>query len=638
MKTVIPQRWFLSSLMLLFLFVAAPLLAAQEGVIKDNVVNVRQGPGTSYGVVTQVKAGQVFTVLEQQGNWLKVRLHTGQEGWIREDLLEVREVTGAGTAVKKVTVTGNLVNLRKGPGTNYAQVGQVKAGAVLSVLEEKNDWLRVEAAGIGQAWIAKWLVSDSVVAASSQPQAESSGGRYIVITGTVVNVRSGPGTNYKVVTKIGLNEKHDVISEQDGWYKIRVGNQEGWVSGTVATAIQGQAQPQPQNPAPSQPAASDVNKVEVSGNVVNVRQQGNLDAAVIAKVYAGQVLSVTGKQGDWYQVELEGGGKGWIASWLAEPLSGVTPSRGTVQEQEVLLAPIADGKTFKVVDFGGRAILVLEGWSNDQYQVKEENNTISLDLEGPTERNYEGKITSLGISKVRIYPQGNRAKIEVTFTIPPAKSVTYDNNTKVTKIQVGTVASQGLQGKVIVVDPGHSSVQPGGWLDPGAIGPRTGLKEKDVNLSVALKLKSLLEQAGARVVMTHTGSTELSLAGRAAVANNLNADIFVSVHANSSETSSLSGHTTYYYAPASNPVLSAQQYSRQKLATLVQREMVKVGGRKDMGVLQANYAVLRETTVPSILVETAFLSDREEEILLGNEGYRHQLAVGIFNGIKAYFE
>jgi N-acetylmuramoyl-L-alanine amidase len=162
------------------------------------------------------------------------------------------------------------------------------------------------------------------------------------------------------------------------------------------------------------------------------------------------------------------------------------------------------------------------------------------------------------------------------------------------------------------------------------------LYEKDVNLSIASKLKTLLEQAGAKVVMTHTGSTDLTLAGRAEVANALKADIFVSIHANSSD-GGYSGHSTYYYAPSGHEILGAQRYSRQKLASLVQRELVKAGGRKDIGILEANFAVLRETKVPSILVETGYLSDAEEERLLGNDGYRQQLAAGT-NKNKGIFE
>ena len=93
----------------------------------------------------------------------------------------------------------------------------------------------------------------------------------------------------------------------------------------------------------------------------------------------------------------------------------------------------------------------------------------------------------------------------------------------------------------------------------------------------------------------------------------------------------------HYYAPLWNSVLGAQRLERQKLATLVQRELVKSGGRRNIGILEENFAVLRETRVPSILVETAYLSDKEEEILLSQDWYRQKLAEGIANGIIAYF-
>ena len=84
--------------------------------------------------------------------------------------------------------------------------------------------------------------------------------------------------------------------------------------------------------------------------------------------------------------------------------------------------------------------------------------------------------------------------------------------------------------------------------------------------------------------------------------------------------------------------MASQRYNRQKLAIMIQRELVRVVGRQDRGVIERNYAVLRETRVPSVLVETAFLSNPTEEILLGQEPFRQKLAEGIFQGIRAYFE
>ena len=87
---------------------------------------------------------------------------------------------------------------------------------------------------------------------------------------------------------------------------------------------------------------------------------------------------------------------------------------------------------------------------------------------------------------------------------------------------------QPLKGKVIVIDPGHAKIQPGGWPDPGAVGP-TGLQEKDVVLAIGRKVVEKLMAKGANVFITRTGNTTLTLAGRAQIANSNNADTCLSV-------------------------------------------------------------------------------------------------------------
>jgi len=159
-----------------------------------------------------------------------------------------------------------------------------------------------------------------------------------------------------------------------------------------------------------------------------------------------------------------------------------------------------------------------------------------------------------------------------------------------------------------------------------------------VNLDVALQLQQLLTQQGAKVIMTHaTGTTYLSLAGRADIANKRDADIFISIHVNSNTNTTYSGTSVYYYAPTWDINLSSQRWLRQTLASSVQAELVKAGGRKDLGIMEANFAVLRKTTVPSILIETAFVSNQEEERLLNTTAFKTKLAWGIYKGIEKYF-
>lgn len=578
------------SLALVLLFLANPALATDEGVVKGSIVNIRGGPGTSYNAITQVQAGQALYIIGNQNNWLKIRLHNGTEGWIRSDLVE--------RFLKKVTVTGSTVNTRTGPGTNYNKAGQVFAGQVLPILAEKNGWYKVQISGQGEVWVAGWLTTitntsdtnnTNNTGNTSNTGSNNSGNfntgshtdsvslAYVMINTKVLNVRKGPGTGYALVTKIGLNETHEVLTQKDGWYKIKVKNMEGWVSSNYVKYIPAATVPQDQNPAPQ--------------NIPDNTPDNTVPTVQPVK-------------------------------------------------KDVLIIPVAEGKTFKVADHGGKPELSLEGWTKEQYKIKLENGetTLILELQGPSTRRYEGQIDRLGISKIKIFPSGEKAIVELTFNFVPLPILKLSDNGLITTIQVGVGQTKGLTGKTIVLDPGHGTIQPGGWPDPGALGVKTKLQEKDVNLANTLKLKALLEKAGAKVVLIHTGQTTLTVAERAAVANNISADIYVSIHANAKGKYEATGHTTYYYAPASDALLTAQRDERQRLAALVQREMVKNCGRKDNGILEANYGVLRETKMPSILVEAAYLSDKEEEALLGQDWFRQKLAEGIFNGIKEYFK
>jgi N-acetylmuramoyl-L-alanine amidase len=522
------------------LILTIPVLAANEGIVTGTIVNVREGPGQD--IKAQVKIGQTLPILAEKNGWYQVCVHTGLDGWISGEYFS--------PIIKNITVTGNTVNLRSGPATTYKQEGQVKAGQALVVLAEKDGWYQVLSPQFKKVWICANYVEEKEIASPVK-------GSVVIIT-NVLNVRQGPGTNYPELTKIGLNERHQALESKNGWYKIKVNNLEGWVSGDYV-------------------------------------------------------------------------------EFIAET-TGETPARDNVAPKEVLIVPLAAEKTFIVVDRAGKPEIVLEGWSAEEFNLIQEGSTLIFELQGPSTRKYEGKLERLGITRVNVYPRGEKVIVELDFNFQPDSKIGATDAQKKTLIRLGVlpISTKGLQNRLIVLDPGHASIQPGGGLDPGAIGTRLKLQEKDVNLGVALKLKTILEKAGAKVVMTHTGSTNLTLAQRAGVANSLQADVFVSIHADSGKPG-VSGHTTYFYAPSNHNVLGAQRAQRLRLATLVQRELVKSGGRRDIGVREENFAVLRETRVPSILVETAFLTDRIEEVLLSQDWFQEKLAEGIANGLRAYF-
>ncbi len=179
-----------------------------------------------------------------------------------------------------------------------------------------------------------------------------------------------------------------------------------------------------------------------------------------------------------------------------------------------------------------------------------------------------------------------------------------------------------VDSKKIVIDAGH------GGLDPGGIGA-TGLQEKVVNRKIANKVYKLLREDGFNVIKTRDSDRFISLSNRAAIANRLSADIFVSIHNNINYKPWINGTATYAHWNATK--------DNWALAWYVQSQLVKAIGLKDNGLKAANFAVLRKTNMPAILVEVAFLSNAREERLLRNENFLNQAAEGIVLGIKEYY-
>jgi N-acetylmuramoyl-L-alanine amidase len=175
-----------------------------------------------------------------------------------------------------------------------------------------------------------------------------------------------------------------------------------------------------------------------------------------------------------------------------------------------------------------------------------------------------------------------------------------------------------LRGITIVVDAGH------GGYDHGALGSKS--REKDQTLDIARKLRDLLVERGATVHMTRDGDYFISLQGRVDFAHSRGADIFFSVHINSFRSTS-SGTETFYW--------SAQS---QSLAREVQKELVKATGLPSRGVSQARFYVIRKTRMPSVLTDTAFISNPKEEKLLTDPEWRTGVARHMAQGINNYVD
>ncbi|MGG3467856.1 cell wall-binding repeat-containing protein [Neobacillus pocheonensis] len=179
-----------------------------------------------------------------------------------------------------------------------------------------------------------------------------------------------------------------------------------------------------------------------------------------------------------------------------------------------------------------------------------------------------------------------------------------------------------LAGLKIVVDAGH------GGDDPGASG--YGLDEKEVVLDVAKRVQLKLEAAGATIVMTRESDTYPTLEDRVNLANDQKADSFVSIHANSSLSPAASGSETYW---------NSKYFGNESkaLAQSIQTELYKQMDTKDRGVKEADFYVIKNTNMPSVLVELAFISNASDAAKLGDPNYREQAAEAIYQGFVNYY-
>jgi N-acetylmuramoyl-L-alanine amidase len=175
----------------------------------------------------------------------------------------------------------------------------------------------------------------------------------------------------------------------------------------------------------------------------------------------------------------------------------------------------------------------------------------------------------------------------------------------------------------ICIDPGHGGTQ---LLkgDSGAIG-RAGTKEKDINLSVAKKLFELMKAESFDVKLTRSTDIALELQERVKIANEYEADYFISIHCNAVSSPDAHGTETYCYRFGGEG---------EKLAKAVQEEIVAATGLFNRGVKEGNFYVIRETKMPAILVELAFLSNPDEEKLLNEPAFQSKCAIAILRGVK----
>ncbi len=490
------------------------------------------------------------------------------------------------------------------------------------------------------------------------------------IGSTVVNLRGGPETTYPVVGQANPGETLTVLGQQGDWYLVRRGSINAWVAGWVVELIRAgeeippSAEPPSTNPSdgkteqppitnPSRGDTSDLEALTLNseraaeGLKISMESTARLDSDLtqsngrLTYVFEDCRLVGTASLEKWLgaqKVTVQGSNVDDNVEVVIDLPAGVKYETSTENsgKTEVLFIPNYISSVTRTTFGSSGESITVKGIAALGYteEVRDKKLVVVLKnaLQGQAESSY--RYSSPLISSVTFAPKTVDGEDATVMTIVTTKAAKFSVglNDDGSALNVLFIDKSELQSRepLVILDAGH------GGKDPGARG--NNLDEKDINLAVALEVGEILEDDGIRVIYTRDDDTFVALNDRPNIANMYNASIFVSIHCNSNVSSSPSGTETYCYYPLSNPALYMQKDERYNLALRIQEEMVSRLGLNDRGVKQANFEVLRETDMPSALVEMGFISNPGDAALLGQSTIQKRAAKAIAEAIADYMQ
>lgn len=490
--------------------------------------------------------------------------------------------------------TARPAKLYTGPGPYYLLIRELPEAAAVSYLGNREGWLRVRTPQGEIGWLQ--AVDATITDSRGQPVSyRIKSGQWLVETGAGLTVAvTRPGTGALRLTVTGLGDVDpQIVALDDGKGVAILGPGPAGLKAAVDIGEAG------------------VGRVSLTERGLLVDLEGSPLYQVVEKGHGGAILEFRpGLR------SISRTGQGWAFAYQGALRPVLRPEAGSL-----------------VLDLPGA--LLAPGAAIGDAAVEE-----VAPEPGGGQMQPGGAETQLGSSTAAIPSRMTAGGLRVRQPLEAGKPYAlYRSGPDRYELRF---LPPGLAGKTVVIDPGH------GGEEMGAVGP-AGTLEKHVNLAVALRLKALLEAAGARVIMTRTADTrvlapeqaaavpsevertQLDLGARVALAAESGADLFLSIHANGGPPSE--GGTEVYWAV---PNLNAA--NSRKLAELAQEELLGALHLADRGVRQRPFNVIRLTDAPAALVELGFMTNAAEERLLNSQAGQEAAAQALLRAVRRYFE
>lgn len=324
-----------------------------------------------------------------------------------------------------------------------------------------------------------------------------------------------------------------------------------------------------------------------------------------------------------------------IVRMVLDIKDGITDPEVSINTYDDKMVIIPEANLQEAIDYSmkdGNGEISISTNKKTDYDVKYNEKEKTMVVEVPSDRlDIKEGFLSINdglVNDITVKEEDNKYKIIVSFRRGIEYTVLSNSMDDEIILNFNSTEEIETSDKTIVIDAGH------GGHDPGAV--PNGVKEKDVNLAVALKLNESLRNKGYNTIMTRDDDNFVDLDERANIANRNQADIFISLHSNSIGNSDISG-IQVLYCPAFDSEL--KEKDNYPLSDALMDEIIKGTGAVNKGILKRpRLVVLRKTAMPAALIEMGFLTNSEDAKNLQDDAYQDIMVDSIIKGIERYFE
>lgn len=275
--------------------------AHPQTVINTDVLNVRGGPGLNYSVISKVTRGETFSVIQEQEDWIEIRLSDNESGWVAREYTELNQEEPIPLVRSRI----DGLNVRSGPSTTFPVVQTMTLQDAYPLVETEGDWLEIRLAENVTGWVATWLTTTTQESKSYATRSVTQ----VTIATPILNVRSGPGVDNQQIGQLQNGDIVTVLEVKDNWYKIEYNGSVGWVASEYATRVN---------------STDEIPKVQIIEPETNLRSGPGTNHGIVTTAQVGEQFPIVSTVGDWYKIELSSGKQAYVAGWIVT-VKGMNP-------------------------------------------------------------------------------------------------------------------------------------------------------------------------------------------------------------------------------------------------------------------------------------------------------------------------